>query len=252
MIRLASSSDEPHFLVVGVGGLGCPALLGLAAGGAKHITLVDHDHVERSNLQRQVLFTTADIGLPKVDVARLALNQRFPDILLQTIQQKLLPPSVSQMPQKERLHQRGQRALPDLLASFSKPPILLECTDQPLLKFAWNDLCVERNICAVIAGAQAWKGQIFALAPDPDKPCFRCIFESPPEPQQTQTCMQAGIMGAVVGFLGYWMAQMALALGRGERHLAGNLISVNTLNWQVQRLRPKPRQECSTCAHKPS
>lgn len=245
----SNSSVLPHFLVLGAGGLGCPALLGLAAGGAKHISIVDYDRVEISNLQRQVLFTTADVGLLKVDAARMALNRQFPHVLLQTFHQKLISPQACQPPQRETLANQTI-SLSHLLDRFPRPPIVLECTDNPQLKFAWNDICVQRNICAIIAGAQQWKGQIFALAPEPFKPCFRCIFESPPQPQQAQTCVQVGIMGAVVGFLGYWMAQWALALGRGDRHLAGALISVNTLNWQVQRLRPEPRQGCSACGHK--
>lgn len=218
-----------HYLVLGAGGLGCPALLGLAAAGADAITLVDHDVVDASNLQRQVLYTTADVGMAKVDAARVRLRGRAPRLRLRTHQ----------------LHLDANNLGP-LLAEQPAGTIVLECSDAPTLKFMVNDACLSAALPLVVGGVQRWRGQVQAV--ERGYACLRCMFEGPSPAELQESCSQVGVMGAAAGLLGFWMAQMAVALRAGSP-VAGMLWAIDTRTLLPQQMRPRPRPDCPACTN---
>lgn len=213
--------------MLGAGGLGCPALLGLVGGGAGAITIVDHDVVDASNLQRQVLYTTADVGMAKVDAAVMRLRGRAPGVRL-----------------------RGQRLRLDtsnlgpLLAEQPAGTIVLEGSDSPGLKFMVNDACLSRQLPLVVGGVQRWRGQVQAVVRG--HACLRCMFEGPPPAELQESCAQVGVMGAAAGLFGFWMAQMAMALRAGAP-VAGTLWAIDTRTLAPQQMSPRPRPGCPAC-----
>jgi molybdopterin/thiamine biosynthesis adenylyltransferase len=219
------------FVVVGAGGLGCPALLGLLASGARRVSIVDHDVVELSNLQRQVLYTVGDVGMSKVDAARLELRRRCAELEVQT--------------HRTRITTTGADAF---VASLDPGSVLLECTDAPALKFALNDAALAHDVPIVIGAALGLRGQ--ALAVRRGAACYRCIYESPPS--DAPTCAAAGVLGAAVGLTGFHMASLAWALAEGRTEAAGRLWAVDLRTMLVQSLRPSPRSACDGCVSDPT
>ena len=211
-----------HFVVVGAGGLGCPALLGLSMGDAP-ITIVDPDVVERSNLQRQVLYGLADVGRNKAEAARDALLRRRPRLTVEARVQGLHPAELDPF-------------LDDLPADA----LLLECTDQPALKFALNDACIARRIPLVVGAALGWRGQVMAVAAG--HACYRCIYEDPPP--NVASCEAAGVLGPAVGVAGWLMAAVALRLAADTDETAGQLMAIDSGTGQVQTLAPRARPGC--------
>jgi molybdopterin/thiamine biosynthesis adenylyltransferase len=225
-----------EFVVLGAGGLGCPALLGLVEAGARRLTIIDDDCVDASNLHRQVLFGLPDVGSPKARAARWALLGRARSSLAITAIERRLEPE----------------QLDELLASLERPAIVLECSDDPRLKFAVHDACMARGIPVVIAGVIGWRGQVMAVDPRrPELACYRCLFESPPPRELAPACVAVGVMGAVAGSLGHAMALLAVGLARDEPHAespAGALLHFDLLASTVRRLAPAPRSDCPTCS----
>jgi molybdopterin/thiamine biosynthesis adenylyltransferase len=217
-----------HYLVLGAGGLGCPALLGLVAAGADAITIVDHDVVDASNLQRQVLYTTGDVGMAKVEAAAVRLRSRAPRLRISPLRLRL-----------------DHDNLDALLAAQPAGTVVLECSDAPGLKFLVNDTCLSRQLPLVIAGVQRWRGQVQAVVRG--HACLRCMFEEAPPPEQQESCAMVGVIGAAAGLLGYWMAHLAVALHAGAA-VAGELWAIDTRSLAPQMLRPLPRAGCPACA----
>jgi molybdopterin/thiamine biosynthesis adenylyltransferase len=248
--RLGRSMNVPaHFVVIGAGGLGCPALLGLEAGGARAITIIDDDRVDLSNLPRQVLYQTGDVGVAKVDGASWSLQgRRRPsagELELRTLRRRLKP-----------------EELPTLLDELAAPldesnagpaladPIVLECSDSPSLKFAVHDACLARGLRVVVGGVVGWHGQ--AMAVDPrraEAACYRCLFEAPPPRELAPACATAGVAGPAAGTLGHAMALLALGLASSDttNSPAGVCVHFDLLRGSVRRLAPKPRPDCPTC-----
>lgn len=217
-----------HYLVLGAGGLGCPALLGLLAAGADAITIVDDDVVDASNLQRQVLYTTGDVGMAKVDAAAMRLRTRAPRLRVTPLRRRL-----------------DATNLDDLLAAQPAGTVVLECSDAPGLKFLVNDTCLSRQVPLVIAGVQRWRGQVQAVVRG--YACLRCMFEEAPPAELQESCAQVGVIGAAAGLLGYWMAHLAVSLHAGAA-VAGELWAVDTRSLTPQVMRPRPRVDCPACA----
>ncbi|MFO7566633.1 MAG: ThiF family adenylyltransferase [Enhygromyxa sp.] len=228
-----------NFVVIGAGGLGCPALLGLLGAGARRLTIVDDDRVDASNLQRQVLFELADVGVAKTAAARWALLRRAREALeITTIDRRLDPDELA-----------------PLLDELAQPAIVLECSDDPRLKFAVHDACYARGIPAVIAGVIGWRGQLMAVDPRlPERACYRCLFEAPPPRELAPACVAVGVVGAVAGALGHAMA--LLAVGLLDQHpghdpdaepRAGALLHFDLLAGTLRRLAPAPRADCPIC-----
>ena len=217
-----------RYLVLGAGGLGCPALLGLLGSDAAEITIVDHDVVDASNLHRQVLYSVAEVGMAKVEAAAMRLRGRAPALLVHPLRVRLTADNL------------GAR-----LDAQARDTVVLECSDAPALKFMVNDACLARGLPLVIGGVQRWRGQVQAVVRG--QACLRCIFEAPPPPEMQESCSAVGVMGAAAGLLGFWMAHMAVALHAGTA-VAGELWAIDTRTLVPQVLRPRPRVGCSACA----
>jgi adenylyltransferase/sulfurtransferase len=225
----AATLASTRFIVLGGGGLGCPAILGLLAAGARRLTLGDDDRVDASNLQRQVLYSTADVGMPKTLAAKIRVCARASGVEFEQ--------------HRARIDARG---LEDLLSGTdSTQCVVLECSDDPRLKFAANDVGLARGIPVVIAGVQRWRGQLLAVARG--TACYRCFYEAPPPRELAPTCSAVGIMGSVAGLFGHWMAAVALRLAAGAP-IAGTLYAVDLRDMRVQELKPRPRPGCPACA----
>jgi molybdopterin/thiamine biosynthesis adenylyltransferase len=231
---------SPRYVVIGAGGLGCPALLGLQAGGARRIGIVDDDAVDLANLPRQVLYGSADVGVAKVDAARWALRERArgsEPLEITTLARRLDPAQLSGW-------------IDEQLAT-TPDPIVLECSDSPRLKFAVHDACVARGVRVVVGGVVGWHGQAMAVDPGRhDAACYRCVFEAAPPRELTPACSEAGVAGAAAGTVGHAMALLAMALAENrppESSVAGVCLHFDLLRASVRRLAPKPRSDCPTC-----
>ena len=229
---MTSGRDDrgEHFLVLGAGGLGSPALLGLVAAGARRITIVDRDRVELSNLQRQVLYDVGDVGAYKAAAAARSLRRRARGLELAAIVADV-----------------DEAGLLALLGAAPPATVVLECSDDPGLKFMVNDACLERQIPAVIAGAQRWRGQALAVAPGLGA-CMRCVYEAPPPVELRESCAEVGVIGAAVGLFGELMALLAWRLAYEPAAVAGALIALDLLRLEIHTLRPRPRPGCPACA----
>jgi molybdopterin-synthase adenylyltransferase len=218
-------------LVIGAGGLGCPALweLGpvLAARG-QAVTLVDDDVVEVSNLQRQILHRAADVGRPKVDSAKDALARRWPALVVETV------------------GARVERANVDALVAGRR--VVLDGTDSFESKFLINDACVRARVPLVHGGVVRFGGQLMTVTSE--SACYRCLFEAPPEPGAAPSCQEAGVLGAVCGVVGALMAREAIAILDGKPALAGALVSYDALaqpGRARRRVAIRRRPSCEAC-----
>lgn len=220
------------FVVIGAGGLGCPALLALSAAGAGRALVVDPDRVEAHNLQRQVLYDVGDVGAPKAEAAARRLRRH------------------GAMRVEPRVLALRPAEAAAFVASLPAAAIVLECTDQPALKFAINDACVARGVPLVVGAALGWRGQALAVAGD--GACYRCVYEAPPPDDEIPRCDEAGVIGSGVGHVGMLMAHLALRLAEGERAVAGQLWALDLLHARVQRIAPRRRPGCPAHTHAPA
>lgn len=213
-------------LVVGLGGLGCPAALALAHAGVGTIGLCDDDEVERSNLHRQILFADvdADGGVHKVDAAARALRSRVPGVSLETHKRRLLP--------KDAV---------DLVRGYD---VVLEGADNYATKFLAADACALAGVPVVHASAVRWVGTVLAVGLA-GGPCYRCLFEDVPA-EGGQGCAQAGVMGPVVGVVAAIQADFALAMIDGHR-VAGELVTFDGRTDELRRRSIVARSDCGLC-----
>jgi molybdopterin/thiamine biosynthesis adenylyltransferase len=213
-------------LVIGAGGLGGPAALGLAAGGVRAITLVDDDLVEASNLGRQCLFGDADVGRPKAQVLAEALRRRFPGVSVDPV--------------------RGQFDRDTAAALVDAHDTVLDGSDNFPTRFLANDTCCAGRKTLVHGAALRWLGQVMRIEPG-QSPCLRCVFEGEPPTGAAPTCAEAGVAAPLVGLVGAWMAEAALA-GVGAPWAS----SMRTIDGWAGRERWVPLgrdPECTACGH---
>lgn len=176
-------------LVVGVGGLGSPLLLYLAAAGVGRITVADDDAVGLSNLQRQVLFTTADVGRPKAEAAADRLAALNPHVTVTPLARRIVDGDT------------------DVIGAHD---LVLDGTDSFAARAAVNAACVRAGV-PLIAGAMAqWEGQVALYDPARGAPCLACVFPEPPAPGLALSCAEAGVVGALPGVVGSLMALEAI------------------------------------------
>ncbi|HVJ43279.1 MAG TPA: molybdopterin-synthase adenylyltransferase MoeB [Dongiaceae bacterium] len=221
---------ETKVLVIGAGGLGAPLALYLAAAGIGTIGLVDDDTVDLSNLQRQIVHGTADIGRPKVDSASDTLRRLNPEIRLVTHQERLT-------------HENGAA----LIAGYD---IVADGSDNFRTRYLLNDLCIAGRKTLVSAALLRFDGQLSTFKAhlgDPH-PCYRCIFPEEPPADLIPRCETAGIFGAVAGVMGSLQATEVLkeALGLGES-LSGQLLIYDALDANFRKIRAKRRADCPSC-----
>lgn len=168
-------------LIVGAGGLGAPAALYLAAAGVGTIGIVDDDCVELSNLQRQILHTTEQVGKKKVDSAREMLGKLNPGVAVKTYPVRLTAGNIM-----------------ELIREYD---FILECVDNFPTKFLINDACVIAKKPFCHGGVLGFQGQLMTYVPG-QGPCYRCIFEEIPEPGSIPSCQEVGILGVMAGIIG--------------------------------------------------
>lgn len=220
--RLAAS----RVLVVGLGGLGSPAALYLAAAGVGRLVLADFDAVDLSNLQRQIIHTTGRIGLPKAESARTALAALNPDVELVTVKRSLTT-----------------ETLPEVIADVD---LVLDCCDNFATRFAVNTACINAGVPLVSGAAVRMEGQIAAFSGQPGGPCYQCLY--PREGAADETCSTIGILAPVVGVIGSMQAIEAIKIltGLGEP-LFGRLLlfDATLMQWRTLRLRSDP--DCPVC-----
>jgi len=210
-------------LIVGAGGLGAPAALYLAAAGVGQITLVDPDTVALSNLQRQVLYDTADEGRVKVEAAAARLTA--------------LNPNTRVTPVAELLTEANARAL------VAGHDLVLDGTDDFATRFAVNAACVAEGVTLVSGAIGRWTGQVGVFA---GRPCYRCLV--PEIPPDAETCAVVGVVGALAGVIGSMMALEAIKLitNAGDP-LTGRLLIYDALAAEVRTVRIGADPGCPAC-----
>lgn len=223
--RLASA----RVLCVGAGGLGCPALLYLAAAGVGHITVIDPDVVDETNLQRQILFKMADVGQSKALTAQKHLAALNPDITLKAIQDKLRKPNVLEL--------------------FEQHDLIIDGTDNFLAKYLINDAAVKIGKPVVFGAIQGFEGQASVFNAR-GGPCYRCLYPiSPTAP--IRSCAEAGVIGAVAGIVGTMQAMQALSLiigGDELKPLIGKFWTIHTKTMDVSVFLISKNLKCRTCS----
>jgi len=199
-------------VIIGMGGLGCPAAVALAAAGARRLTLVDGDVVDTSNLHRQPLYGPEDVGRPKVEVARERLTRAFPGLEVETWRKRL-----------------GRSDVDGLLAGHR---LAIDGTDSVEAKFLLSDAVARTRTPLVSGGVVQWGGQ--AMRIDPGGACLRCLYGTPPGEDDVPTCARAGVLGSLAGVLGALQASLALgppsAAGQSTLHVVdGRSLRFRTL-----------------------
>jgi molybdopterin-synthase adenylyltransferase len=218
-------------LIVGAGGLGAPAALYLAAAGVGTIGLVDGDVVDRTNLQRQVIHFTPDIGKAKVVSAREKMLQLNPGVTVKTHQDRLLAHNAH-----------------DIVRDYD---FVIDGTDNFPAKFLINDACVIAQKAFSHGGILRFGGQTMTYVPG--SACYRCVFLQPPPKDAVPTCSQAGVLGAVAGMLGTIQAAEALKylLGKGQL-LTDRLLTFNALAMEFRTVRFQRNPGCPICGKRPT
>lgn len=222
-------------LVVGAGGLGSPAMLYLAAAGIGHITIIDPEKVELSNLNRQMLHTTASIGTAKAEQAAAAANA--------------LNPAIAVTPLVGWLDGDNVEAL---LASHD---VVVDCSDNVETRYLVGDAAHRSGTPLVFGGAVRTEGQlaVFHSGDDagPDAPCYRCVFPEMPDAQQAPGCSEAGILGPVTGVIGTLqaLAVVRLILGLGAPQ-AGKLLLFDGRGGGFMEISTARRTDCAGCGNK--
>jgi molybdopterin/thiamine biosynthesis adenylyltransferase/rhodanese-related sulfurtransferase len=214
-------------LTIGTGGLGAPLGLYLAAAGVGHLGLVDFDVVDSSNLQRQVTFTTADVGKPKSEAAKARLTALNPAIDIVSYETRLT----------------SENAL-DLFKDYD---IIVDGTDNFPTRFLVNDACVLLGKPNVYGSIFRFEGQATVFG-YPDGPCYRCLYPEPPPPGLVPSCAEGGVLGVLPGIVGSIQAMetIKLILGAGEP-LVGRLLLFDALAMRFRELKLKKNPECAIC-----
>jgi molybdopterin/thiamine biosynthesis adenylyltransferase len=221
---------QSHALVIGAGGLGSAAAPYLAAAGVGHITLIDDDIVELTNLQRQIMHAEDSVGKSKVASGKQFLQSLNSSIQIETIEAKATA-----------------ALLDELLPSVN---VVLDCTDNFLTRHRINERCVAHKIPLVAGSALRFDGQISVFDPrNSASPCYACIF-SPEESFEEVSCATMGIFSPLVGIIGTMQAAQALQMliGFGEP-LVGRMLLWNGRNTQIDEIRIARNPDCSVCGN---
>jgi molybdopterin/thiamine biosynthesis adenylyltransferase/rhodanese-related sulfurtransferase len=227
-LKLASA----RVLIVGAGGLGCPAALYLAACGIGTIGIVDFDRVELSNLNRQVLHGTADVGVPKVRSARESMSY--------------INPLVNVLAFDERLDVGNVRRV---LEDFD---MVVDGSDTIQTKFLLNDACFFAGKPYIFGGAVGFDGQAGVFHPKGGGPCLRCMFPKPPPQDRVQNCNEAGVLGIVPGQIGLVQAMEAVKLIAGiGRPMMGRFFVYNALEAYYKTIEVDRNPDCPLCGDNP-
>lgn len=219
-------------LIVGAGGLGSPAALYLAAAGVGTIGLIDADTVELSNLQRQIIHTTTDLGRPKVESATDKMRAINPDVTVHTCCERLAAANA-----------------PAILKDYD---FVIDGTDNFPSKFLVADACFFLQMPYSHAGILHFDGQTMTVIPGKTA-CYRCIFGAPPPPGTVPSCSQAGVLGVLAGVIGCIQATEAIKflLGIGDL-LTNRLLAYNALSMKFREVSLHRNCHCPLCGEHPS
>lgn len=220
-IQAQERLKRSKILVIGAGGLGCPALLYLTAAGVGELGIIDFDKVEESNLQRQVLFTTEDIGRSKAETAAKKLSKHNPFVRINFYDQRLTNENAIEL--------------------FSNYDLIIDGTDNFATRYLVNDVCIITDRPFVYGSIHKFEGQVsvFNLTDERGNkgPTYRCLFPTPPSKDSAPNCSEIGVLGVLPGIIGTLQATEAIKVitGIGET-LSGRLLLFNTLNMSFMTL----------------
>lgn len=222
---------QSKVLLIGAGGLGSPNALYLAAAGVGTIGIADADTVSLSNLQRQVIHFTQDIGKPKVESAAEKIRQINPDVKVVTYDQFISQANASEI--------------------ISDYDFIIDCTDSFASKYLVNDACVMAHKPFCAGGVVKYGAQVMTHVPG--SACYRCIFPEPPAENDVETCATVGVLGSVVGIMGSIQATEAIKyLTRIGELLTNKLLIVDALSMNFQSIAFNQNKECSLCGEHPT
>jgi adenylyltransferase/sulfurtransferase len=219
-------------LIVGVGGLGCPVALYLAAAGVGQLTLVDPDRIDESNLHRQILFGFDDIGGEKATVAATRLAMQYP--------------GVDAVPGVLRLDRESADAV------VVAHDVVVDCSDNLATRYALNAACLVHRKPLVYASIHRYDGQLAVFNDHPHAPCYRCLYPAPPPADAVPSCAEGGVLGVLPGILGSLQAAevLKLLLGVGTS-LSGYLLHLDVLGAESRRFRLPKQPDCPGCSATP-
>jgi len=219
---------ESQILIVGAGGLGCPAALYLATAGVKTIRWVDPDKVDISNLPRQILFSENDLNVPKVIVGKRILNEIVPAVDVDAIQEKA-----------------DETNLTKLISGCN---IVLDCTDRFKTRHLINKVCVQNKIPLVIGSAVGWSGQLMVVnSSKQNTACYACVFEENPD-FTDDPCGAFGIFSPLVGTVGLLQAGEAIKTLLQINQTTGKLLLLNALSLNFDQINLTKNINCSVCS----
>jgi molybdopterin/thiamine biosynthesis adenylyltransferase/rhodanese-related sulfurtransferase len=224
---------DSRVLMIGAGGLGSPASLYLAAAGVGTLGIVDGDIVDESNLQRQIVHSTAKLGHPKVQSAKETIEALNPDVKV--------------IPYEERISSENiERILADGW------DVILDGTDNFPTRYLLNDASVWHKIPVVHGSIYRFEGQVTVFKPF-EGPCYRCLFPEPPPPEMAPSCAEGGVLGVLPGVIGSIQAAEALklALGIGDT-LVGRLLLYDALSGEFQEMKLRQDPACPVCGKTPT
>ena len=215
-------------LIIGAGGLGSPAALYLGSAGVGHMTLIDHDTVDMTNLQRQIAHTTERVGSPKVESIRTAVHAINPEVQIQCIQE------------------RATEALLDQHVPLAS--VVLDCTDNYRTRQMINAACVRHGVPLIEGAAIRLDGQLMVIDPrESDGPCYACIFPPEAEFEEVQ-CSTMGVFAPLVGLIGTQQAAEALKLisGFGQSSVGRlQMLDMRSMEWST--MHTKRNSDCPVC-----
>jgi molybdopterin/thiamine biosynthesis adenylyltransferase len=223
---------EGKVLLVGAGGLGSPSAYYLAAAGVGKIGIVDMDVVDLSNLQRQILHHTGDLGRAKTDSAKEKLNALNPDVELITYNERVSSENIMEL--------------------FRDYDIIVDGCDNFPTRYLVNDACVLTGKANVHGSIFRFEGQATVFQPG-NGPCYRCLYPDPPPPGMVPSCQEAGVLGVLPGLIGTVQAveTLKLILGVGET-LVGRLLLYDALSLRFREMKLRRDPDCPICGENPS
>ena len=222
---------ESIVTIVGAGGLGSPSALYLAAAGVGEIRIIDSDTVDLTNLQRQILFRSDQIGKLKAEEARKNLTALNPEIKLISYPNRLSPENIQEF--------------------FMDTDLVLEGSDNFYTKFLVNDFCVLNSIPFLVAGILRFEGQVMGVK-SPDTPCYRCTFLDLPPEDSVPSCAEAGVLGSIAGTVGAIQAGEALKyLLNGNSEVFGKILILEFMSLEFRKLTRKKNPNCPICGKNP-
>lgn len=222
---------DAKVLCVGAGGLGSPVALYLAAAGVGTIGIADHDTVDMSNLQRQILHTNDRVGMPKVESAQLTLNALNPDVNIVQFKERLSSENVMRV-----------------IDGFD---IVVNGCDNFPTRYLINDACIMAKKTLVDGSIFQFEGQVTVVDPT-EGPCYRCLFPEPPPPGMAPSCAEAGVLGVLPGLVGCVQALevIKIILGAGNP-LVGRMMHFDTLSSEIRVLKLRKDPNCLVCSDNP-